>query len=133
LPAGTYRLLVTQVGKGVSYLEPRTVELAVSRDGVVIEVPGNVRVHGRVINAATGQPVAEADLFFEPAAAAAMGYGEAGRSDAEGAWSVNTPPGKHKVTARKAGYTPGVATVDAASSQDPAEVRIALSPAPEPG
>ncbi len=134
LKAGTYRLRVWQAERGIRYEDKQTVELSTSRDDVLIDIPGNARVRGRVIEAGTQAPVAGADIDFERQGDGSASFSryltDAGRSDAQGTWSVQAPPGTYRVKATKGGYAPGEATIDAPAGGEPPEVRITLSPAP---
>jgi hypothetical protein len=133
LKAGAYRLLVIKDSAGINYQDPERFELAVSRGDVTIEVPGQARVSGRVVEAGTQTPIADANIVFEPLDDGGgpffPGHGLAGRSDAQGAFRANAPAGRYRVVATRTGYAPGEVTVDATTAAPP-EVWIALTPDP---
>ncbi|HEX2060685.1 MAG TPA: carboxypeptidase-like regulatory domain-containing protein, partial [Thermoanaerobaculia bacterium] len=97
-----------------------------------IALPPAGTLHGRVLDAATRQPVREFVYSIESAEAALMtrgGRGERaqrGEPTAEGAFSATLPTGRYRVTVSAAGYTRSRESEVLVTEQEPANVEILL-------
>src|SRR6185436_16556323 len=120
---GSYTVAVSDVAG--QYSTPYEVTGSSTFD---IDIRGTT-LTGRVIDASTGAPIANASVDLRPPGTTAVVYGRATSSDAEGAFSFEqVPAGRYEAGASKSGY--GSATV-AVTVDDggapPVELKLASS------
>ncbi len=95
-------------------------------------------LRGRVVDGASGQPLAKARVYANAAGVPPVVTGGARRilgalSDGEGRFAIgNVPPGRYRVSAERPGFTAppsaGWATVTVAANAEPDEIELSLLP-----
>jgi len=130
LEAGTYTLQVRSPG-GITTLHREEMEIDGDRDVTVLVRTADVR--GRVVDGATGAPLAAAEMHLLDAAEEngfGRGHWTAARSDESGVFTLSgIPDGSYRLRAEKGGYAAAESAVEVADGLDVDGVELALQPA----
>ncbi len=136
--AGTWTLVVEAKGYQTARVSGLVVEDGGSKDGVEVRATPGAVLKGRVSDAKTGRPVANASVSWEPAGSGGPGGGMFGRggalmidggedlaTDAEGAFTVEgIAPGRVKVTAKSPDYADGSEVAEVKETGGTVEVKL---------
>ncbi len=141
VPAGTWTVVVEAKG----YLQARVANLVVEeggvKDGIEVRATPGVVLKGRVSDARTGRPVANAGITHEPAGSggpggfggfggrggplAGLDSGDDVTSDAEGNFEIEgISAGRLKVTAKSPDYTDGSEVADVKDTGGTVEIKL---------
>ena len=138
VPAGTWTVVVDAKGYQTARVASVAVEEGGTKDGVEVRVTPGAVLKGRVTDAKTGRPVANAAVTWTPAGGSGPG-GMLGRggpllldggdgitTDAEGAFTVEgIAPGRVKVTAKSPDYADGSEVADVKETGGNVEIKLA--------
>ncbi len=140
VPAGTWTVVVDAKGYQTARVASLVVDEGGTRDGVEVRATPGTVLKGRVSDAKTGRPVANATVTWEPAGASGGGpggmFGRGGplgldggdeiTTDAEGAFTVEgIAAGRVKVTAKSPDYADGTEVADVKEAGGTVEVKLA--------
>ncbi len=139
VPGGSWTLVVDAKGYQTARVSGLAVEDGGAKDGVEVRATPGAVLKGRVSDAKTGRPVANATVTWEPAGAGGPGGGMFGRggplmaldagddltTDAEGVFTVEgIAPGRVKVTAKSPDYADGSEVADVKETGGTVEVKL---------
>ena len=140
VPAGTWTVVVDAKGYQTARVASLVVDEGGTKDGVEVRATPGTVLKGRVSDAKTGRPVANATVTWEPAGAGGGGpggmFGRGGplgldggddiTTDAEGAFTVEgIAAGRVKVTAKSPDYADGSEVADVKETGGTVEVKLA--------
>ncbi len=141
VPAGTWSVVVEAKGYQTARVASLTVEEGGTKDGVEVRTTPGVVLKGRVSDAKTGRPVANATVTWEAAGSGGPGgpggmFGRGGplgldggddvTTDAEGAFTVEgIAAGRMKVTAKNPDYADGSEIADVKETGGSVEIKLA--------
>ncbi len=139
VPAGTWTVVVDAKGYQTARVASLAVEEGGTKDGVEVRATPGASLKGRVTDAKTGRPVANASVTWTPAGGAGPGamFGRGGplvldggddvTTDAEGAFTVEgIAPGRVKVTAKSPDYADGSEVADVKETGGTVEIKLAV-------
>ena len=141
MPAGTWTVVVEAKGYQQARVANLVVEENGAKDGVEVRATPGVVLKGRVSDARTGRPVANASITHEPAGGggpggfggfggrggplAALDGGDDITSDAEGNFEIEgISAGRIKVTAKNPDYTDGSEVADVKETGGTVEIKL---------
>ncbi len=140
VPAGTWTVVLDAKGYQTARVASLAVDEGGTKDGVEVRATPGAVLKGRVSDAKTGRPVANASVSWEPAGAGGGGpggmFGRGGplgldggdetTTDAEGAFTVEgIAPGRVKVTAKSPDYAEGSDVADVKEAGGAVEIKLA--------
>lgn len=136
VPAGTWTVVLTAKGYQPARVSAVAVEEGATKEGVEVRAAAGGTLKGRVTDAKTGRPVANATVTHEAAGAGGPGMrilaggvldGDAEiTTDAEGRFEIDElSAGRVKVTARHPDYAEGSELADVKETGGTAEIRLA--------
>ena len=139
VPAGTWTVVLDAKGYQTARVASLAVDEGGTKDGVEVRATPGTVLKGRVSDAKTGRPVANATVTWEPAGAGGGPGGMFGRggplgldggdettTDAEGAFTVEgIAPGRVKVTAKSPDYADGSDVADVKETGGSVEIKLA--------
>lgn len=137
VPAGTWTVVLDAKGYQTARVANLAVEEGGSKDGVEVRATPGTVLRGRVADAKTGRPVANATVTWEPAGAGGPGGmfgrgpmgldgGDETTTDAEGAFTVEgIAAGRVKVTAKSPDYADGSEVADVKETGGSVEIKLA--------
>ena len=141
VPAGTWTVVMDAKGYQTARVASLAVDEGGTKDGVEVRVTPGVVLKGRVSDAKTGRPVANATVTWEAAGSGGPGgpggmFGRGGplgldgaddvTTDAEGAFTVEgIAAGRIKVTAKSPDYADGSEVADVKETGGTVEVKLA--------
>ncbi len=137
VPAGTWTVVLDAKGYQTARVASLAVEEGGTKDGVEVRATPGAVLKGRVSDAKTGRPVANAIVTCTPAGAGGPGamFGRGGplgldgadeiTTDAEGAFTVEgIAAGRTKVTAKSPDYADGSEVADVKETGGSVEIRL---------
>ena len=138
VPAGTWTVVLDAKGYQTARVAGLAVDEGGTKDGVEVRATPGTVLKGRVSDAKTGRPVANAAVTWEPAGAGGGPGGMFGRggplgldggdeitTDAEGAFTVEgVAAGRIKVTAKSPDYADGSEVADVKETGGSVEIRL---------
>ncbi|HEY3351224.1 MAG TPA: carboxypeptidase regulatory-like domain-containing protein [Thermoanaerobaculia bacterium] len=140
VPAGTWTVVLDAKGYQTARVASLAVDDGGTKDGVEVRATPGTLLKGRVSDAKTGRPVANAAVSWEPAGAGGGGpggmFGRGGplgldggdetTTDAEGAFTVEgIAAGRVKVTAKSPDYADGSEVADVKETGGSVEIKLA--------
>ena len=137
VPAGTWTVVVDAKGYQTARVASLAVEEGATKDGVEVRATPGAVLKGRVSDAKTGRPVANATVTCTPAGGGGPGamFGRGGplgldggdeiTTDAEGAFTVEgIAAGRVKVTAKSPDYADGSEVADVKETGGSVEIKL---------
>ena len=138
VPAGTWTVVLDAKGYQTARVASLVVEEGGTKDGVEVRATPGVVLKGRVSDAKTGRPVANATVTAEPAGSGGPGgmFGRGGplggldggdeiTTDAEGGFTVEgIAAGRMKVTAKSPDYADGSEVADVKETGGSVEIKL---------
>lgn len=140
VPAGTWTVVLDAKGYQTARVASVAVDEGATKDGVEVRATPGVALKGRVSDATTGRPVANATVTWESAGSGGPGPGgmlarggplgldgnDDITSDAEGAFTIEgIAVGRVKVTAKNPDYADGSEVADVKETGGSVEIKLA--------